>query len=123
MRYTLAMGRNVLGHLEKLEEKWEHAFLLDFYANMLPEKQRKILEATYHEDWSSAELADSYGISRQAVHDALKKGTETLERLEAELGMAKRYQELRQRLSRFEESLGVLNEEQSEYLADLKRCL
>ena len=50
----------------------EVSFLLDFYGEMLTEKQREAVELYYFEDLSLAEIADNQGISRQGVRDALK---------------------------------------------------
>ena len=47
----------------------EIPFLLDFYGEMLTEKQRNCLAYYYEEDLSLSEIAENEGISRQGVRD------------------------------------------------------
>ena len=41
----------------------EISFLLDFYGDMLTEKQREVIEFYYNEDLSLSEIADNEGIT------------------------------------------------------------
>ncbi len=68
------------------------SWLLDFYGEFLTEKQRGLMEMHYNEDLSLAEIAERAGITRQGVHDGLRRGAETLERCEQRLGLMARYQ-------------------------------
>ncbi len=45
------------------------AELYDFYGALLTDKQRRCLEMHYLSDDSLAEIAEEFGVSRQAVHD------------------------------------------------------
>lgn len=69
--------------------------LFDMYGSLLTPKQQDIYICTYKEDLSLAEVAENNGISRAAVHDALKKAQATLESLEEKLHLLKK-EELRQ---------------------------
>ena len=62
-----------------MEEKIEQAYLYDFYGELLNEHQRKIYEDFVFNDLSLGEIADEEGISRQGVHDMVKRCTKTLE--------------------------------------------
>ena len=64
--------------------------LFDFYQAMLTEKQQRMLELYYEEDLSLSEIAEHYGISRQAVHDNIKRGENALEDYEAKLELLAR---------------------------------
>ncbi len=61
--------------------------LIDFYGDVLTEKQRDVMELYYNEDLSLAEIAEHEEISRQGVRDSIKRGEETLTELEEKLGM------------------------------------
>lgn len=69
--------------------------LLDFYGDMLTEKQKAFLEYYYDDDLSLAEIAYNESISRQGVRDAIKRAEGQLYNMEEKLGLAKRFQELR----------------------------
>ena len=43
-------------------------FLLDFYGDMLTEKQREVVECYYNEDLSLAEIAEEKGITLSLIH-------------------------------------------------------
>ena len=68
----------------------DFVLLLDCYGTLLTERQRTLLEGYYDEDLSLAELAQPLGISRQAVHDSIRRGERQLEALEAQMGIAAR---------------------------------
>ena len=52
--------------------------LLDQYGPALTDKQREILTEYYNEDFSLAEIAENFGITRQGVRDAIKHGEAAL---------------------------------------------
>ena len=56
-----------------IEKKTYYSNLYSFYGNLLTEKQQEIFIAYYEEDYSLSEIAESFEISRNAVHDTLKK--------------------------------------------------
>ncbi|MDI3257193.1 MAG: YlxM family DNA-binding protein [Kyrpidia sp.] len=64
--------------------------LYDHYGGLLTEKQRRFVELHYFEDLSLGEIADLFGVSRQAVHDHLKRAVDQLEQYETVLGLAGR---------------------------------
>lgn len=74
-------------------------WLLDFYGEFLTEKQRSLLEMHYNEDLSLGEIAERAGITRQGVHDALRRGSEILESCEERLKLMERYLKVKSGLS------------------------
>jgi len=70
--------------------------LYDVYGALLTEKQRTCLERHYLNDLSLAEIADEFQVSRQAVHDILRRGEQIMEEYEQKLGLAQRYQRERE---------------------------
>lgn len=67
------------------------AFLLDFYGEMLTDKQREVIESYYYNDLSLAEISEERGITRQGVRDAIKRSEKELLDMEERLGLAKRF--------------------------------
>ncbi|MCI8920559.1 MAG: YlxM family DNA-binding protein [Acutalibacter sp.] len=70
------------------------SYLLDFYGDMLTQKQREVIDAYYNEDLSLAEIAQEWDITRQGVRDAIKRAEQQLFEMEERLGLARRFQEI-----------------------------
>ena len=64
---------------------------MDFYGGLLTERQRSALSLHYEEDLSLSEIAERLSVSRQAVHDAIRRGEAQLDEYEARLGIIERY--------------------------------
>ncbi len=69
----------------------EFSMLLDFYGDMLTDKQKDVIDLYYNQDLSLAEIADEVGISRQGVRDSIKRGEAVLFEMEGRLGFLKNY--------------------------------
>lgn len=65
--------------------------LLDFYGDMLTDKQRDVIELYYDEDLSLAEIAETAGITRQGVRDSIKRGEQILLDMESKLGLLDKF--------------------------------
>ncbi len=83
------------------------AWLYDFYGQLLTKKQRSLIELYYHQDLSLGEIALEYGVSRQAVHDLLKRAEAILEAYERSLGFFAKFWHQKQLI---EEIQGILAE-------------
>lgn len=77
----------------------EISFLLDFYGDMLTEKQRDVVEYYYNEDLSLAEIAEHSGITRQGVRDSIKRAESQLLEYEDRLHLAARFRRIEEILS------------------------
>ena len=64
--------------------------LLDLYGGLLTERQRTCIRLHYEDDLSFGEIAETQGVSRQAIHDAARQAENALERYEEKLGLLKR---------------------------------
>ena len=60
------------------EKSIRTGILLDFYGNLLTDRMREACESYYYEDLSLAEIAELQGISRQGVHDTIKRAEKEL---------------------------------------------
>lgn len=75
-----------------IERKLRLVDLFDFYGKMLTSKQYEILDLYCNLDLSLAEISENLSITRQAVHDAIKRSERTLENYETKLGLYARSQ-------------------------------
>lgn len=73
--------------------------LLDFYGDMLTDKQREVVESYYNDDLSLAEISEERGITRQGVRDAIKRSEQQLIEMEERLGLAKRFRKFQEALT------------------------
>ena len=78
----------------------EMGYLLDFYGEVLTEKQREMLRQYYNDDLSLSEIGENFGITRQGARDAIKHGEAALDELEAQLGNARRHAQMQEDLAR-----------------------
>lgn len=69
----------------------QEGVLLDFYGDLLTEKQKRALELYYNEDLSLAEIAEDMQVSRQGVRAFIKQGEAHLKEFEEKLGMLIRF--------------------------------
>ncbi len=65
--------------------------LFEFYAALLTDKQMNYIELYYADDYSLAEIAEEFGVSRQAVYDNIKRTEKILEAYEMKLHMYSDY--------------------------------
>jgi AraC-like DNA-binding protein len=63
---------------------------MDAYGALLTDKQREFMRLHYEEDLSFGEIAQEFGVSRQAIHDAVKHAERTLDDYEQRLGLVQR---------------------------------
>ncbi len=81
-----------------MKSKIAQGDLYDFYGELLNEHQRSIYEDFVLNDLSLGEIADDRGISRQAVHDVIKRATKTLEEYEDKLHLIEKFIHIRQKV-------------------------
>ena len=79
--------------IEKLEWK---GMLYDFYGELLTEHQKKIYENAIFDDLSLSEIATEEGISRQGVHDILKRCDKILAEYENKLHLVEKFAKIKQ---------------------------
>ena len=73
--------------MELLERKEKLNQLFALYKELLTDKQVLYYEHYFHEDYSLQEIAEIYQVSRNAVHDQLKKVEEYLIDYEQKLSL------------------------------------
>ncbi|MCM1092265.1 MAG: YlxM family DNA-binding protein [Muribaculum sp.] len=86
-----------------MEKIYEQTLLYDFYGELLTEHQRSIYEDAVYNDMSLGEIAEMRGISRQGVHDLIKRCDKILQDYEAKLHLLERFADAKAKLSEIEE--------------------
>ena len=71
------------------------SLLLDFYGDILTDKQREAVELYYNEDLSLSEIAEQTDITRYGIRDRIVKSENILIDMEDKLGLAKRFEDMK----------------------------
>lgn len=93
----------------------EISLLLDFYGDMLTEKQRDVVELYYNEDLSLSEIAAHSGITRQGVRDSIKRAESVLIDLEERLGLARKFRQIQDGLDQIIRNAKQIGDYSSRY--------
>lgn len=78
-----------------MERIVERNLLYDFYGELLTEHQRNIYEDAVFGDLSLSELAEDYGITRQGVHDLIKRCDKLLQTYEEKLHLVEKFLQIK----------------------------
>ena len=88
--------------------RFMQSMLLDFYGDLLTDKQRECFSLYYNEDLSLSEIAEQRGISRQGVWDNIRHAEAALREIEEKTGLIARFEQTKAALLRLREQLSVL---------------
>ncbi len=91
------------------------AVLLDFYGEMLTEKQRDAIDLYYNQDLSLSEIAEHENITRQGVRDSIKRGEVFLYELEDKLKLFDTYIETLKTLQAIQYAAERIEKENTAY--------
>lgn len=89
-----------------VEKIVEQGLLYDFYGPLLTRHQQKIYQRLVYDDLSLNEIAEAEGISRQAVHDLVRRCTAQMQKYEELLGMIRRFETIRSDAEALEDMAG-----------------
>lgn len=81
--------------LAGMEKIVEQTLLFDFYGELLTNHQREVYEDVVLGDLGYSEAAEEYGVSRQGVHDLVKRVDRQLKDYEQKLGLVERFRKIR----------------------------
>ena len=81
---------------ERMEKILEQTLLYDFYGELLTEHQRQVYEDVVLNDLSLSEVAENRGISRQGVHDMIRRCNRSLEEYESKLHLVEKFLAIRE---------------------------
>lgn len=68
-----------------LDKAIEVMELYDIYQDLLTNKQREYMESYYYDNYSLTEISENKNVSRNAVHDQLKRTVKKLYNYESKL--------------------------------------
>lgn len=89
--------------VDKLDELVHLSMLYDFYGELLSNHKKRIFEDYVLNDLSLSEIATELNISRQGVHDIVKRCTLELKKYEEVLSLIERFTAIKQKLSSIKE--------------------
>ena len=81
-----------------MEKFVERTLLYDFYGELLTEHQQSIYEDVVLNDYSCTEVAAERGISRQGVHDMIRRCNKSLEDYEAKLHLVEKFMSVKKKV-------------------------
>lgn len=85
------------------------SYLLDFYGDLLTDKQRDSLDYYYNEDLSLGEIGENLGITRQGVRDNIKRAEAILFEMEEKLGLAARFSQMNESLDSIKRNIDIID--------------
>ena len=88
-----------------MDEIVMRALLYDFYGELLTANQKEIYEQFMLEDLSLGEIAEERGISRQGVHDTIRRCEKTLEGYEEKLHLVERFLAVKDKVKQIDDLL------------------
>lgn len=82
-----------------MEKIVEQALLYDFYGELLTDYQKEVFEDVILHDYSLSEIAENQGISRQGVHDLVKRCNKLLTGYEEKLHLVEKFLKTKEKVS------------------------
>ena len=101
---------------DEISKKVELNWLSAFYGGLLTDKQRQVLTLHCEEDLSLTEIAQEVGISRQGVHDLIKRCNKILQEYESKLHLVEKFVTIKEQIEEMEKSLRETEEPDKEAL-------
>ncbi|MDE7225011.1 MAG: YlxM family DNA-binding protein [Acetatifactor sp.] len=83
-----------------MEKIYQQALLYDFYGELLTEHQQSIYEDAVCNDLSLGEIASERGISRQGVHDLIRRCNKILQEYETRLHLVEKFVDARDKVDK-----------------------
>ena len=94
----------------------EQTLLYDFYGELLTDHQKRIYEDVVLNNYSFSEVAEEKGISRQGVHDLIKRCNKILQEYESKLHLVEKFVTIKEQIEEMEKSLRETEEPDKEAL-------
>ena len=85
-----------------MEKIVEQGLLYDFYGELLTAHQRQVYEAWVYDNMSLSEIAEDFSISRQGVHDLIKRCDKLLNGYEDKLHLIEKFMKIKDAVKEIE---------------------
>ena len=95
----------------------QQTLLYDFYGELLTEHQRKVYEEVVLNDLSYSEAAEMFGVSRQGVHELVKRCNKILSEYESKLHLVDRFVQIRETVKQIQKMASQIDFIDKETLA------
>lgn len=97
-----------------MDKNLDIGMLMDFYGQMLTDKQTDAIDFYYNQDFSLAEIAEEMKISRQGVRDLIKRAEKQLFELEEALGLVEKFLSINRKIGEIQSCCDELYEKSEE---------
>ena len=104
-----------------MDEILKQSLLYDFYGELLTEHQKEIYEQFIVEDLSLSEIAKDAGISRQGVHDLIKRCNKILEEYEAKLHLVEKFLSIKEKVHQINGLLEESKTDESQLIQEIRK--
>ena len=102
-----------------MKDIFESSLLYDFYGELLTEHQKEIYEDFMFNDLSLGEIAEDRGISRQGVHDLIKRCDKILNSYEEKLHLLERFTKTKEDVQKICDLADLNNDESISEIKEL----
>lgn len=104
-----------------MEKIVEQGLLFDFYGELLTQHQKAVYQDVVYNNMTLGEIAADYGISRQGVHDLIKRCDKLLNDYESKLHLVEKFTKIKETIQEIEccEDMDEIRKLSSEILKEL----
>lgn len=104
----------MIAEVMDMDDVLKQSLLYDFYGELLTEHQRRVYEEVVNNDLSYSEAAEEFGVSRQGIHELIKRCNKVLAGYEEKLHLVEKFLRIRgnvQEIQRLSSQYGTIEKE------------
>lgn len=110
-----------------MEDRIKISILMDYYRELLTEKQKNVMELYYNQDLSLSEIGELTNTSRQAIHDTIKRCNRLLTDYEDKLKFVEKIYKIKENRTLLIKKINSLEEDiekkYQDYLQEIKNII